>query len=589
MKINNFLPTLNRHFFFLVVYIALLVALLIPYYTNGCLVLGGEGNYVLDFTNHLKKFGFMWFSDYGLGAPNICPSGNGFNMLLLSLIEKISGSNQTANFVLVFSIYFLPFLAMFLVCKQFKATPFLSFCIAFLYTFNPFMFIYLETLNQWNVFSVAAIPLFFWVILRYYQNNFKLFFYFGFISLLFTFANTNYPMMAIIQILIPISLYIINHYLNDRFIFIEPFKKYCILMSSFIIFNAWWIVNIFMAVQQSQKIYSRSFAVDWLNTVANNSGQVMFKLFSLSFGFSDDPKYSFLSYWNDLPPIKIIMLVPFIILVYFIFIHNVAVRREALYKKIFLLLLILMFLAKGSSAPFGFIYNLLFRFVPFFYIFKSPIEKFGILYEFIFALLLLFVLMEIKHKKASRIVNILLIIYLFCCSIPLLSGNIFLDYSLNQLGFASRMYKDKTEYVQFRKIINDDAQEYRVLSLPGGNNYQVCLKNYNGKFYTGMDPVLTNVSKSYISLEHNIHVLYMDINSMEYKKLLGIYNIGKILINEDLFPWFGNTGPGDPGELKSILSKFMSFKELGPLTVFNNSDLFPRLYAVASMSKELQE
>ena len=43
--------------FFLSFYAILIIMALIPYYENGAVILGGEGHYVLDFSEHLQKFG----------------------------------------------------------------------------------------------------------------------------------------------------------------------------------------------------------------------------------------------------------------------------------------------------------------------------------------------------------------------------------------------------------------------------------------------------------------------------------------------------------------------------------------------------
>jgi len=209
MKTAKFIHVLNNRTFFLILYGVLLALALIPYYTDGCLILGGEGDYVLDYSTHLSKCGFLWLSHWGTGVQNLSPCGTGLNILLLWLVEKLTGSASLTNFVLIFSIYFFPFLAMYLVCKELKTTPFISFISSLFYIVNPFMLYYLNCINQWNVFSVTVMPLFLWVILKYYHSNFKLFFFFGIISACFSFAYTNQPLLAIILISIVLSIFII--------------------------------------------------------------------------------------------------------------------------------------------------------------------------------------------------------------------------------------------------------------------------------------------------------------------------------------------------------------------------------------------
>ena len=89
---------------------ALVLALaLLKYYSGGSLILGGEGNTVLNFTEHLKVTSYRWFSVYGQGMVNLAPSGTGVNILLLALLENLTKSTIIPNFTLVFSLYYLPF------------------------------------------------------------------------------------------------------------------------------------------------------------------------------------------------------------------------------------------------------------------------------------------------------------------------------------------------------------------------------------------------------------------------------------------------------------------------------------------------
>jgi len=517
------------------------------------------------------------------------PSGAGLNLILLSLIEKISGSIQITNFTLIFSIYFLPFLGMFLVGKQIDATPFISFAISLFYVINPFMLNYLTCLNQWNVFSVSVMPFFLWSILKYYKTNFKLFFCFGFISMCFSFANTNQPMMVIIQISIFISVLLACCYFNKKFIFKEILKKYFTLTVSYLLFNLWWILSLFMAISTAQKIYKMSFAASWLNITVGYARPIIAKAFTLTSGIPNDPSYNFFTFWYNTVFAKFMVLVPIFIVVYSVLLGKNSKARNLLNMTMLTILLVVLFFAKGNGAPFGFIYNFVFQYFPLFYIFKSPVEKFGLLYIFVLSILLLFIMADIRDQKFYRHVRLSFIFYLFFLSIPIITGNIIPDYSLGDLGYASRKYKDKEEYVQFRKKVNDDVSEYRILSLPGTGNYQLCFPNYNNKYYTGIDPVLMNTKKPFIAPEYNT-LLYDDISSNNYRKLLGIYNIGKIVINEGLVPWFGYVGIGNVQELKNIFSEFMVSKTWGPITLFDNKDNFlPRIYGASTLAIEDKE
>lgn len=540
MKMFKLIEVLNKRICFLILYGILLVFALIPYYTDGCLILGGEGDYVLDFSNHLVKNSFMWLQSYGTGLSNMAPAASGLNIFSLYFIEKLTGSVSITNFSLIFLFYFFPFLAMYLVCKEMQTTPFISFISSFFYVINPFMLCYLINLNQWNAFSVTVMPLFLWVILKYYHHNFKLFFFFGLISVCFSFAYSNPPLFVIVLISVPLSTFITSYYHDGKVIFAKILKKWYILAASFLIFNSWWILPLFAGTSAAKKMHTYSFAKSWLDITVSGHSPIIPKMFSLTTIIAKNPSYDFFSYWYSTIFARLITLVPILMIVYFVLINKKT--RNLLNYAIFCVLLIILFLSKGNGSPFGFIYEFMFNHLPLFYMFKSPTEKFGLLYVFIFSILLLFVMNGIKNQKYYKLVLGVFIAYLVFCSIPIITRNIIPDYSIDSLGYASRKYKDKDEYKQFRELINNDNFQYRILSLPSVGNFQACMPNYNNKKYTGLDPVLWNTNKPFIATQNHIELLYENISLANYRKFLGIYNIGKIMINEDLIPWFGLYG-----------------------------------------------
>ena len=76
MKDNRFLYPLGM--------IPVLALALSKYYFDGSLILGGEGNNVLKFTEHLNSTSYQWFSVYGQGMMKLAPSGTGINILQLA-------------------------------------------------------------------------------------------------------------------------------------------------------------------------------------------------------------------------------------------------------------------------------------------------------------------------------------------------------------------------------------------------------------------------------------------------------------------------------------------------------------------------
>lgn len=580
MTIYGFARALNNHAFFLALYAILLALALIPYYTDGSIILGGEGDYVLDFSTHLSKYSFAWFPTYGVGLQNMAPSGTGLNVISLWLIEKLTGSEALTNFALIFSIYFFPFFAMYLLCKELKATPFVSFACSLFYVVNPFMLYYLINLNQWNVFSVSVMPLFLWIILKYYHSSPRLFFLFGLLSVIFSFAYTNQPLLVIIHISIFLSTCVASYYHNKRFLALEILGKYAILFVSFALFNSWWILTLLATVTgtAAQLPFTQSLADTWLNLTVGNAGPIIAKTLSLTTIIGKDPSYDFFAYWYNTTFARFLTLLPLLIVVYFALVAKDKRIRNALNTSMLGLLLAILFFVKGNAPPLGQVYTLMFENVPLFFIFKTPIEKFGLLYLYLFAVLFLFVIREARNHRYYMPAMGLFLVYLVFCSAPVFTGNLIPDYRISG-GFVSRKYKDKAEYKQFREKMNEDNREFRVLSMPGVGNYQVLLPTGKNKYYSGLDPVLMNTNKPFIATQNHIDWLYENTALANYRKLLSIYNIRKVVMNEDLVPWFGTVGIAKAEELRMIFGRFMTSKTWGNIVVYDNQNHFlPRIY-----------
>lgn len=571
----------NSDMFFISLFALALVWGLLPYYRNGHIILGGEGNYVLDYGIHFKKYSYMWFSVFGYGVANVWASGTGLNIFFLRLLEKVTNSVEFVNFSLIFLIYFLPFLFMYWACRLMKASALMAFMAAAFYVLNPFCLFYLNSLNQWNVFSLTAMPVFLCLILKNYKDVVALFFYSALVSLSLAQACTNPPTAVVIHFSMVISLLAAAVTVGSCVRFSAILGRYLLLLVSFCLVNAWWILGfVYAGASTIGKLYTHSFATSWLKTTVGGHGAILAKMFPLTTIVPDSPRYDFFSYWYSLLPSKVIALIPSVIVL--VLLLHIPDKKEKKNALLFLvLLLVSLFFIKGPSGAFGFIYSLLFTYFPGFYIFKTPVEKFGLIYIFIFTILLLLVFKAFRsHRKFSDLKKAF-IFYLIFCSIPLISGNLINNYTLGALGHGSRKYKEKPSYRLMRHVIMQDEARYRILSEPGMGNYQVCIKTGEKVFYTGVDPVLMNTDKPFLASQHAIDGVYTSVALPEFTKLIGLYNIKRILVNEDLFPWFGAMGPPDAKTIEEILDGHgLEKRREGELVLYQNKseDYLPLVF-----------
>jgi len=573
---------INNRIFFIVLYGVILALGLIPYYTDGTIILGGEANHTLSFSNFLQKAGYTWLYYDGLGMPNLNLSGIGANIIFLRLVERLTGSVAVTNFVFVFLLYFLPFLGFYLIASELKLKPFVSFLLSSFYAINPFMQMYISALNQWNTSSIIIMPIFFFLILRYHSHNIKLFFFYGITSAIFSFAFTNPPTHLVIHISTLLSICIISYYRNKQFNILDIFKKSTLVFCAFILFNVWWLISVFYFLRYAVSMYQYSFASSWLTTVVSNAGPILAKAFLLlTFISGGEHSLNTDAFYFSQSLFIIISIIPILLILVSIFYLEIKERAISIY--ILIIVLLAMFFMKGPKAPFGIVYALLFRYAPLFYVFKTPDEKFGTIYIFFFSLLLLFVLKSYKRQRHYKFATVFISAYLLFCFIPVFTGKLIPEYGNELFGIASRKFQDKPEYRMLRDYINNEEPIYRVLSLPAMHNYQMLFPNYGGKNYMGAAMTMYNLNKSYLSTAHGFVGLFFQHKSTPLKflkKVYGIFNIKKIIIDGNLLPWFGYLGDSNAKDLQNIFRNNFPEKEIGNFVVYDNYEEFkPIIYS----------
>ena len=570
---NKFDPIIKRikhnRFLYPLGMIPVLTLALSKYYLDGSLILGGEANIFLNFTEHLKATSYQWFSIYGQGMINLAPSGTGANKLLLALLENLSKSPFITNFMLVFSLYYFPFLGMYLAAREINLIPLSAFLVALFYLINPSILEYLTSLNQFNASVVTLMPFLFWITLRFYKDNLKLFLFSGATTAIFSFAYTNQPLGVIANLSSLVSLYIISFHVNKKMVYSEFLKKYLVVLSAFIFFNLWWLLNLFYGAIDALSHYDRTFAQAWLNQTVDSTAAPIFKCLTLTF-LTYDYGFDFIGNLYNSFPGYIVTLIPITLVVWICFFSR-QIRQEKIIPRIFFLVLLAIFFTKGPNPPFGTLYLFLFEHFPLFHMFKSPIEKFGLLYIFLFTLLLLFIFLNIKNSKENKIFHLFIIGYLIFCFIPIATGNIIPEHNIGLDGKATRQYIDKPEYIDFKNAIIQEKLNYKIMSFPGMGNYQILVQTGEKSYYTGWSPLLMNINKGFFVPAFGTHIteFYTLLAQDSAQKIFGMLNIGKLLVNPDSIPWFGNVGSGDP---RIIRKRFELLEEeiFGNMSVFND-------------------
>jgi len=580
MQLKPYLKGLRDSYLFYPLLAALFIFIsLKPYYEEGSLILGGEGSFIVDFLGHLEITIHNWVTRFGAGGPNFAIGSNAAHSFALALIDTFFVNPQVANFALIFSMFYLPFLGTYFTALQIGSSHHLASLVGLFYLINPATLEFLNSLNPWNAFAASLIPILCGIIVRYYRDNLKLFFFYGITTAIFSHAYTNAPLNIVITLSSLISVYIVCIHLNGHVKFLEILRKSCLIMVSLFMFNFWWIASLFYFVQDALSGYGRDFAQGWLV----QSGAAVLSPIAKSFSLTQITQGTAFNFHGALYNSSmgiLVTLIPFLLVLWLLFYVKTDHRFARLNFHIFIITLSALFLLKGVSRPFGFIYQWMFDYIPFFVIFKTPQEKFGLLYTFFFSILLLSVLHSCKTNKIYPKAILCLCGYLLFCAIPFLTGNIIPDYYANPYGTVSRKYFDAPEYLKARKSINKDKLNYRVLSLPGRGNYQALLDSGGTNLYSGLDPVLLNTNKPIVNAhDGDIHkVLYHNIFKPKSNLILDFLSIKKLTLNDGFLNWFGKVGPGDRESLKQYF-KSLSYERYGSIRIYDRGAEFLPLFS----------
>ena len=144
----------------------------------------------------------------------------------------------------------------------------------------------------------------------------------------------------------------------------------------FLVFNLDWISVLYYSIQNNivDSIFTSEYAVNWASSVSSQS-DLLFKASSNRQIIASNTSLD-LFYNNALIVFLSYALTGLLII-------KCAISKNIILKVLSILIVAMIFFTKGMSPPFGLIYAQLMENVPFFYIFKTPTEKFGLLLNFI--------------------------------------------------------------------------------------------------------------------------------------------------------------------------------------------------------------
>lgn len=551
-------------------YKALLVPLLILliiwvkfYFQNDYLLLNGEGNYFVDFDVHQFFYGEMWFPE-SYGKPDLIGNSNGININFLRTVDELFSNKRLVNFSLISLIFVLPYIFFYALCRRHGLNQNLSILISLFYLLNPFSSSYLQSANQWAVFSMSLMPLIF-LILDISKTYFHHFIFVGLITSIFSFTLYNPP--TALPVLSTIFLGLIIKY-SDMKINIQRFW-FALFFSclGFLVFNLGWINNIFDNIGAARSIFNEEFSLDWISTVVQDNF-IILNIFSLTQVIAKGTIFD--TFYNN-------FLYIFIGSLFTLFTFILSLRTQNRTNRFLsFLLILLIFLSKGTSPPFASIYDYLVINVPYFFIFKTPTEKFGIILVFILSYSIIRLLRDDIGDLTKIYKKFLLVLVIFY-SLPFLIFDGFSPTSRDDNYEYGRYfdYKNNETLIQYLK---ENHFGERAIVLPGGENYQVLLESVDGKFYSGINPILSNSGIDVVRTDHD-RSPYELIFQEKWEDYLEEKDITLILFSKKEKFWFGAATSIELYDLERVLKKrgFFETHENEYYTVFSKKKVNNRI------------
>lgn len=451
------------------------------------------------------------------------------------------------------------------------------------YMLNPYMMVQVWHRFIHNTFFLVASLPFMFIFFRGWIREGK------YSSLLF-FILTNFMAVylfgtiAFIVTILTFFLFIIS------FEIIFPWKGFTqskpVLARSFLgilawtAIHSWWllpVLNVYPAV-----LLSQHSVTDNLSTLLSISSQTIIPYTLLGI----NPFYLYTQadfgrifdnyFFRFLPWLTLLFLVPGFI---------VALRNKT-WTFWALLALAGIFLSKGATSPFGYLY--IFGFSNSFPlgVLRNPFEKMGILIIFSYAILLpLGIEWYLKNSKEKNKLSVKISIAIILFLIlginlwPMWLGVMF--GKINKLAFIQipDSYTKADEYIRTQNEENPPNKGGKILHLPLTLNESV---NYNWKYgYTGVEPSQL-LFKSMPSISHGFNLDIVDnaLNALAYNfilqdskdktlALLRSFNVKFIILHKDI-DWYGGYLP-QPEKLENLLKKlnFLEKKiQFGDLIIY---------------------
>jgi len=362
-----------KKIFLLLSFVVCLIVLSL--FSNGVPKLGADDRYPLHPIFRLFSYSDVW-SHYvkmlGGTAPlriaTLFPS-----VTILSFLELIGTSILDRQKIEYILLYLTGSLGTCFLVYTLTRKKWASFFSGLLYVFNPY-FLFSILVSREQTYLWATYPLLTAVFIRGIQTKKSSYaLLFGLVFLWGASGALNFPILALVfMTCFLFSLYFL-FISNDRISLAYLYKFSILCLVVYFLFNAWWIFPFLPYFSRVNEEFANTFVP--LVYVKEDSELTSFLAVSRLFRSVDSPRFSGSFFFNSFNVFN--NMASFVLPLLIMGVSLIAKENRKLIRFLSLFVLLFLFLSKGSHEPFGKIYEWLIVNIPFFSIFRHPLNKFG--------------------------------------------------------------------------------------------------------------------------------------------------------------------------------------------------------------------
>jgi hypothetical protein len=555
---------------------------------NDLFLAGGDHTYWIASGNFWFNKIFAWQSFEGLGEPNNSIPQFIF-FLLLRFGEYLGFEKSLIQFMILLLLMILTGVSFFYYYKELK--KFFNYDTKSFYQIDAVIASIFYTLNPFDINIVQleklllniAIPLFSFLLLKNFRLKKNIYLLIAsLLTIVFSPIAINLAVYASIYVFVFINLIFAGILISQVKLSIRIFLIFTI---SSILFNLWWILpTIYSILLGSEASIKFLQGTNFLNSVGLNDLMRGISIWAWRAEHNSQPYYPYAARYDEgiLYFISYLMvLLPLI----FGLLKAYFSKNRNIYIYTISVIMISLFLSKGTMPPFSYIYKFIFAYVPFFSIFREPSSKFILDYKIhivvLFGLFInYFLSFNLKYKNLIPIFFLLLV--LLICK-PVMSGEIIrTNWNGIMRSWAVKIPDYWYEYSAHFNQISDDKIDSSILVYPAAGygsayNWQYGFNGTDISKYFSDSRVLSYSSFSIDDKSIAINNLYPeDLTKPIPNNIWGIFNIKYILQQNDLDWRYSNFKNYTPTNINTYLNN-LPFKEIASFGKYDEDYLFKRI------------